>query len=137
VIHLARKVVKAKIYPAVDLRTSRSRLIETGAVAEEHRTVAAQVRRVLAAALSNAGDPPEAAGDRLMIERARRLQNYFTQPFLVAEPYTHRPGTYVGLDEALRTCRDILAGRHDDIPVKAFYFAGSIEEIRDRDAAAQ
>lgn len=136
-IHLAREVAKAKIYPAVDLGTSRSRLIETGEVGEEHRMIAEQVRRVLAAALWNAGDPPEAAGDRLMVERARKLQNYFTQPFFVAEPYTHRPGSYVGLDEALRTCREILEGRHDDIPVKAFYFAGDIEEIRNRAAAAQ
>jgi hypothetical protein len=78
VIHLAREVAKAKIYPAVDLRTSHSRLIESAAVAEEHRVVAEQVRRMLAAALWNAGDPPEATGDRLMVERARKLQNYFT-----------------------------------------------------------
>jgi F-type H+-transporting ATPase subunit beta len=49
-----------------------------------------------------------------------------------AEPYTRCPGTHVALEEALRTCRDILEGRHDDIPVKALYFAGSIEEIRNR-----
>ena len=118
-IHLAREVAKAKIYPAVDLRTSHSRLIATGAVGEEHRVVAEQVRRVLAAALWNASDPPEAATDRRMVERARKLQNYFTQPFFVAEPYTHRPGTHVSRDEALRTCRDILEGRHDEFPVKA------------------
>jgi F-type H+-transporting ATPase subunit beta len=98
--------------------------------------VAAQVRRVLAAALWNAGDRPD-AGDRLMAERARKLQNYFTQPFFVAEPYTRRPGTHVARDEALRTCRDILEGRLDDIPVEAFYFAGEIEEIRKRAAAAR
>jgi RNA polymerase sigma factor (sigma-70 family) len=137
VIHLSHEVAKAKIYPAVDLRNSRSRLLETAAVGEEHRAMAAQVRRVLAAALWNAGDRPDATGDRLMFERARKLQNYFTQPFFVAEPYTRRPGTYVGLDEALRTCRDILEGRLDDIPVEAFYFAGGIEEIRKRAAAAQ
>ena len=99
--------------------------------------VAEQVRRVLAAALWNAGDPPEATGDRLMVERAPKLQNYFTQPFFVAEPYTGRPGTHVGLDEALRACRDILEGRLDDIPVEAFYFAGGIEEIRKRAAPAE
>jgi hypothetical protein len=108
-----------------------------GAVAEEHRTVAEQVRRMLAAAFWKAGDPPEAAGDRLMAERARKLQNYFTQPFFVAEPCTHRPGTHVCLDEAVRTCCDIFEGRHDDAPVEAFYFAGGIEEIRNRAAEAQ
>jgi F-type H+-transporting ATPase subunit beta len=122
VIHLAREIAKAKIYPAVDLRTSHSRLIETGAVAEEHRVVAEQVRRMLAAASWNAGNPPDAAGDRRMVERPHKLQNYFTQPFFVAEPYTHRSGTHVSLDEALRTCRDLLEGRHDDIPVKSILF---------------
>ena len=136
VIHLARGVARAKIYPAVDLRTSHSRLLETAAVGEEHRMLAVQVRRMLAAALWNDGDWP-GVGDRLMTERARKLQNYFTQPFFVAEPYTRRPGTHVGREEALRTCRDILQGRLDDIPVAAFYFAGGIEEIRKRAAPGQ
>ena len=98
--------------------------------------MAEQVRRVLAAALWNAGDISD-AGDRLMLERAHKLQNYFTQPFFVAEPYTRRPGTHVGIDEALRTCRDILEGRLDDIPAAAFYFAGGIGEIRKRAASGQ
>ena len=98
--------------------------------------LAAQVRRVLAAALGSAGEQGD-AGDRLMVERARKLQNYFTQPFFVAEPYTRLPGAHVGRDEALRTCRDILEGWHDDIPMAAFYFAGGIEEIRKRAAAGQ
>ncbi len=68
----------------------------------------------------------------MMVERARKLQNYFTQPFFVAEPYTRRPGTHVGVTEALCTCRDILEGRYDEVPENAFYFAGGIEEIRKR-----
>jgi RNA polymerase sigma factor (sigma-70 family) len=136
VIHLARDLAKAKIYPAVDLRNSRSRPLDTAAVGEAHRTVAAQVRRVLATALWNAGERTD-AGDRLMVKRARKLQNYFAQPFFVAEPYTRRPGSYVALDEALQTCRDILEGRLDNIPVGAFYFAGGIEEIRKKAAAAR
>jgi F-type H+/Na+-transporting ATPase subunit beta len=137
VLHLAREMAKAKIYPCVDLRNSRSRLVETAAIGEEHRVVAAQVRRVLAAALWSAGDRPDTGGDWLMLKRARKLQNYFTQPFFVAEPYTRRPGTHIGAAEALSTCRDILEGRHDDIPVAAFYFAGGIEEIRKRAAAVR
>jgi F-type H+-transporting ATPase subunit beta len=77
---------------------------------------------------------PEASGDRLMVERARKLQNCFAQPFFVAEP-SHRPGVHVGMEEALRTCRDILEGRHGDLLAAAFYFAGSIDEIRNRAAA--
>lgn len=131
VIHLSREVAKAKIYPAVDLRNSRSRLLETKAVGDEHAALAAGVRQALAA-LWNTGDRSDAAGDPLMLGRARKLANYFAQPFFVAEPYTRRPGSYVGLQEALDTCRDILAGRHDDLPTGAFYFAGGIEEIRAR-----
>ncbi len=133
VIHLSRQVAEAKIYPAVDLRTSRSLLLETGAVSEVHRVVASEVRRVLGAALWDAGNSLEPGADRLLLERARKLQNYFAQPFFVAEPFSHRPGTRVGLEEAVCTCRDILAGRYDDIAEKSFYFAGGIEEICSRD----
>lgn len=129
VIHLSREVAKANIYPAIDLRTSRSRLLETAVLDEPHRAVAARVRSVLGTA---AGDRTEGVGSPMMVERARKLQNYFTQPFFVAEPYTRRPGTHVGVTEALCTCRDILEGRYDEVPENAFYFAGGIEEIRKR-----
>jgi hypothetical protein len=66
----------------------------------------------------------------LMLERALKLQNYFTQPFFVAERWTERPGTTVSLAEALQTCSDILDGRYDDLPVEAFYFSGDMAEIR-------
>jgi len=132
VIHLSSQVAKAQIYPAIDLRTSRSWLLETGAVDEAHGAVSAQVRRLLGAALWNTGDLPEGVSRPLIAARARKLQNYFTQLFFVAEPYTHRPGTHVDATEALRTCRDILEGRHDDIADDAFCFAGGIEEIRKR-----
>jgi F0F1-type ATP synthase beta subunit len=135
VIHLTRQVAGAGIYPAVDLRSSRSRLLETEAVSEAHKAVAAQVRRTLGATLWNTSDrteATEATEDRLALERARKLQNYFAQPFFVAESFSNRPGAHVGLDEALQTCREILEGRYDDIPEKAFYFTGGIEEIRSR-----
>jgi RNA polymerase sigma factor (sigma-70 family) len=134
VIHLSHEVAKMKIYPAIDLRTSRSRLLENAALDEAHRAVAAQARRVLGAALWNMGDLPPGLSGPLLAERARKLQNYFTQPFFVAEPYTQRPGTHVGVAESLRTCRDILEGRYDDIPESSFYFAGGVEEIRKRHA---
>jgi F0F1-type ATP synthase beta subunit len=66
-----------------------------------------------------------------MLECARKLANYFAQPFFVAEHYTHRPGTHVGLQEALATCRDILDA-HQRPARGAFYFAGGIDEIRKR-----
>jgi F-type H+-transporting ATPase subunit beta len=68
--------------------------------------------------------------DTLTLERARKLQYFFTQPFIVAEPYTKRPGATVGLAEALRTCRWILDGQYDDLPTDAFYFSGDMADIR-------
>jgi hypothetical protein len=69
-----------------------------------------------------------------MAKRARKLQNYFTQPFFIAEPYYAPSGTHVGLDEALRTCRDILKGRLDDIPMEAFYLPAASRRSGCREA---
>jgi RNA polymerase sigma factor (sigma-70 family) len=128
VIHLSRERIAAKVYPAVDVLTSRSRLLETKAVGEEHVATAERVRHALAALWANRGRSQSGA-EGLMLERALKLQNYFTQPFYIAEPYTKRPGATVSLTEALQTCRDILNGRYDAVPVDAFYFKGSIAEI--------
>jgi RNA polymerase sigma factor (sigma-70 family) len=133
VIHLSRERILAKIYPAVDVLTSRSRLLETKAVSDYHAAIAERARRALAA-LWAADGQPESGADPLMLERARKLQNYFGQPFFVAEPYTKRPGTTVSLAEALCTCHEILDGQHDGLPTDAFYFAGGIAEIRARTA---
>jgi hypothetical protein len=131
--HQAYRVLRRRHLEAAPLEeASRSRLLENAAVDEAHRALAAQVRRVLGAALWNMGDLPAGVSGPLLAERARKLQNYFTQPFFVAERYTKRPGTHVGVAEALRTCRDILEGRYDDIPESSFYFAGGIEDIRMR-----
>jgi RNA polymerase sigma factor (sigma-70 family) len=128
VIHLSRERIQAKVYPAVDALTSCSRLLETKAVGEEHVATAERVRHALAALWADRGRSQSDTND-LMLERALKLQNYFTQPFYIAEPYTKRPGATVSVTEALRTCRDILDGRYDAVPVEAFYFKGGIAEI--------
>jgi RNA polymerase sigma factor (sigma-70 family) len=134
VIHLSRKRIGEKIYPGVDVMTSRSRVLETRAVSDAHRTIAARVRDAIAL-LRAAGAPP-GGGDVALadfaLERARKLQNFFGQPFTVAEEYTKRPGTTVTLSEALAVCGGILDGEYDDWPTEAFYFAGGIDEIRAR-----
>jgi RNA polymerase sigma factor (sigma-70 family) len=129
VIHLSRERIAANVYPAVDVLTSRSRLLETKAVGEEHVATAERVRHALAALWANRGRSQSGA-EGLMLERALKLQNYFTQPFYIAEPYTKRPGATVSLTEALQTCRDILDGRYDAVPVDAFYFSGGMAEIQ-------
>ena len=127
VIRFSRKLARAKVYPAVDVVTSRSRLFETNILGDAHGAIAERARQALAAlwADDRAGD-----ADPLMLERALKLQNYFTQPYFVAERWTKRPGTTVGLAESLQTCRDILDGRYDDLPTDAFYFSGDMAEIQ-------
>jgi F-type H+-transporting ATPase subunit beta len=66
----------------------------------------------------------------VLVERARKLQAFFSQPFFVAEDFTKRPGLYVSRAEALRGCREILDGLHDDLPADTFYFTGSIDDVR-------
>lgn len=130
VIHLSRGMVARKIYPCVDVATSRSRLIDAGAVDSTHMEIAARAREALGILWS------DACSDPTTLERMRKLANFFTQPFFCAEHWTKRPGTYVSRAEALKTCTDILDGVYDDLPTGAFYFAGGIDEIRARAAGA-
>ena len=128
VIHLSRERIRANIYPAVDVLTSRSRLIENKTVSKEHLMITERVRQTIAALWM--APHPKSSADNLMLERALKLQNYFTQPFFIAEPYTKRPGASVTAAQALRTCADILDGNYDDLPTEAFFFSGDVTEIR-------
>ena len=128
VIRLSLERARAKVYPTVDVLTSRSRLLETKAARREHVSIANRVRKALAALWSE--KTPKLPAARLARERALKLQNYFTQPFYCAEPWTKLRGVTVTRAEALRTCREILDGRHDDVPVERFYFHGGIGDIR-------
>jgi len=131
VIHLSRERIKSKIYPCVDVLTSRSRLLETKGVSAQHAIIAQRVRAAVAAMWASSGFANADAAD-VTLARARKLQNFFGQPFFVAEPFTKRPGSHVSLADALEGCRAILDGEHDDLPVGAFNFEGNIAEIRAR-----
>jgi RNA polymerase sigma factor (sigma-70 family) len=124
VIRLSQALGQLGIYPAVDPLTSRSRLLEAAAVGREHVEIAERARQALALLTPGA---PEA--DAVAIARARKLQRFFAQPFYCAEPYTRRPGVTVSVSDALRGCREILDGVHDDVPEQAFYFTGSIAQV--------
>jgi F-type H+-transporting ATPase subunit beta len=128
-IHVSRQMIVLKTYPGVDVTTSRSRLLDDGLIAQEDIATARSVRSAIGAWRAAEGHPTSTS-DPIALERARKLQAFFSQPFFVAEPYTNRPGSHVSRADALRGCREILAGRHDDLPAAAFYFTGSIEEIR-------
>jgi RNA polymerase sigma factor (sigma-70 family) len=129
VIHLSRERGRAKVYPTVDVLTSRSRLLQAKSDSDEHMAIAERVQRALALLWTADGHSRSDAND-VTLKRALKLQNYFTQPFFVAEPYTKRPGATVTKPEALRTCREILDGLYDDLPSEAFFFSGGIAEIK-------
>jgi F0F1-type ATP synthase beta subunit len=96
----------------------------------------ARAARDAIASARMAEDHPELARDLVLIHRAEKLQAFFSQPFNVAEPFTKRSGAHVSRADALQGCREILDGRHDDLPIEAFYFTGSIEEVRRAAGAA-
>jgi F-type H+-transporting ATPase subunit beta len=135
-IVLARDMILRKNYPGVDVRTTRSRLIDENRLPADVVAIARQARDAIALWRGVSDNPGAGAPDPVLLERAKKLQAFFSQPFFVAEPYTKRPGSYVSRADALRGCREILDGKHDDLPADAFYFTGSIEEIRRAGGAA-
>jgi F0F1-type ATP synthase beta subunit len=109
------------VYPTIDPILSRSRALQPDIVGPHHVETAARVRAMLAR-LAAAGDA--SASGEVGLRRARKLRQFFGQPFLVAEPYTRRPGVTVSRTDALRVCREILDGAWDGAPEDAFYFTG-------------
>ena len=124
-IFFSRELAKQNIWPAIDRLASRSRLLESDAVSEEHRQVARQVRELLQRYATSQATSTE---DPRMVKRAQRVQLFLTQPFFVAEAFTDIPGEFVPLAETLKGCKALLEGRYDDVPEQAFYFVGTIEQ---------
>jgi RNA polymerase sigma factor (sigma-70 family) len=136
IVRLSRELAQLGIYPTVDAILSSSRPLAAGLIDPEHALIAGRVRDLLVAAAADGGPrvPPAGAPD-LVKRRARKVWLFFAQPFFVAEPYTRRPGVFVSRAEALRGCREILDGLHDDLPDEAVYFAGGLDDIRARTAS--
>jgi RNA polymerase sigma factor (sigma-70 family) len=130
IVRLSRDLAQLGIYPTVDAILSSFRPVHAGLVDVEHAAIAGRVRDLLVTAAADGGPrvPPSGAND-LVKRRARKLWLFFAQPFFVAEPYTRRPGVFVSRADALRGCREILDGVHDDLPDEAFYFTGGMAEV--------
>jgi F-type H+/Na+-transporting ATPase subunit beta len=130
---LTRALVEQGIYPAVDPLDSTSRALQPGIVSEEHYSVATQVQRVLQRykelqdIIAILGIEELSDEDRLTVARARRIQRFLSQPNFVAEQFTGTPGEYVKLEDTITGFREILEGKHDDLPEQAFYMVGGIE----------
>jgi F-type H+-transporting ATPase subunit beta len=95
-------------------------LAESSGVSAEHVKVAQQLRQLLGS--------PDTYMQEPAVLRAKRLQNFLTQPFFVAEAYTDMPGEYVGVEDTIKGCKELLEGRYDHVPLEAFWFVGTIEQ---------
>jgi F-type H+-transporting ATPase subunit beta len=134
VIALERSIAEIGIYPAVDPLTSTSRILDPAIVGEEHYQVARGVQRTLQRykelqdIIAILGMEELSEEDKLTVNRARRIQRFCSQPFHVAEVFTGTPGKYVPVKETVRGFKEILEGKHDDLPEAAFHLVGTIDE---------
>jgi F-type H+-transporting ATPase subunit beta len=130
---LDRALTEIGIYPAVDPLDSTSRILDPQVVGDEHYDVARGVQTTLQAykdlqdIIAILGMDELSEEDRLTVARARKVQRFLSQPFHVAEQFTGTPGVYVRLEDTIRGFREILDGKHDDLPEQAFYMVGDIE----------
>jgi F-type H+-transporting ATPase subunit beta len=133
-IALERSIVEKGIYPAVDPLVSTSRILDPFIVGEEHYAVAREAQRVLQRykdlqdIIAILGVDELSEDDKLLVTRARKIERFFSQPFFVAERFTGIPGAYVPLRETVRGFREILDGKHDELPEQAFHMVGTIED---------
>jgi F-type H+-transporting ATPase subunit beta len=131
---LSRQIAELGIYPAVDPLDSTSRILDPGVVGEEHYAVARQVQQVLQRykdlqdIIAILGMDELSEEDKQVVARARKVQKFLSQPFHVAEQFTGFKGVYVPLPETIRAFKEIVEGKHDDMPEQAFYMVGTIDE---------
>jgi F-type H+-transporting ATPase subunit beta len=131
---LSRKLTEIGIYPAVDPLDSTSRILDPLVVGDEHYQVARQVQETLQRykdlqdIIAILGMDELSEDDKLTVARARKIQRFLSQPFSVAQQFTGNPGKYVKLPDTIRGFKEIVEGKHDDLPEQAFYMVGGIEE---------
>ena len=131
---LARSIASKGIYPAVDPLESTSRILSPEIVGEEHYRVAREVQRILQRynelmdIIAIMGMDELSDDDKLLVQRARKIQNFLSQPFHVAENFNGFKGIYVPVSETIRSFAEIIDGKHDDLPESAFLFVGSIDD---------
>ncbi len=132
---LSRSISEMGIYPAVDPLTSTSRILDARILGDDHYNVAQAVKGVLQRykdlqdIIAILGIDELSEDDKLTVARARKIQRFLSQPFHVAEQFTGIPGKYVKLEDSVRSFREIVDGKHDEIPEQAFYMQGTIEDV--------
>ncbi|WP_343353316.1 F0F1 ATP synthase subunit beta [Helicobacter mastomyrinus] len=135
---LNRKISEKGIYPAVDPLDSTSRILDPQVVGEEHYKIATGIQQVLQKykdlqdIIAILGMDELSEEDKQIVDRARKIEKFLSQPFFVAEIFTGSPGKYVTLEETLEGFKGILEGKYDDIPENAFYMVGNIQEVLEK-----
>ena len=131
---LDRDIAALGIYPAVDPLESSSRILDPLVVGEEHYEVARGVQQILQRykelqdIIAILGMDELSEEDKIIVNRARRVRNFLSQPFHVAEVFSGIPGKYTSREDTVRSFKELLAGKYDDLPEQAFMFVGTIEE---------
>ena len=131
---LSRQIAELGIYPAVDPLDSTSRILDPRIIGDEHYAVARSVQKVLQKykelqdIIAILGMDELSDEDKLIVARARKIQRFLSQPFFVAEQFTGMSGKYVPLKESIKSFKEIVEGKHDNLPEQAFYMVGTIEE---------
>jgi F-type H+-transporting ATPase subunit beta len=132
---LSRSISEKGIYPAVDPLDSSSRILQPGSVSEEHYSVATRVQQVLQRykdlqdIIAILGMDELSDEDKVIVQRARKIERFLSQPFHVAEQFTGTSGKYVRLEDTIRSFQEVLDGKHDDLPEQAFYLVGGIDDV--------
>ncbi len=140
---LSRQISELGIYPAVDPLDSSSRILEPETVGQEHYEVARNVQEILQRyrelqdIIAILGMDELSDEDKTVVSRARKIQRFLSQPFHVAEQFTGFPGKYVPVKETVRGFKEILEGKHDDLPESAFLYVGTIEEAVEKAKASE
>jgi F-type H+-transporting ATPase subunit beta len=135
---LSRQIVEKGIYPAVDPLDSTSKILDPRIVGEEHYKVARDVQQILQKyqdlqdIIAILGMDELSEEDKIVVNRARRIERFLSQPFFVAEQFTGQKGTYVELEDTIKGFKEIINGKHDDLPEEAFYMVGTINEAVDK-----
>jgi F-type H+-transporting ATPase subunit beta len=133
--NLSRSISELGIYPAVDPLASTSRILDPRVIGQEHYDVAQRVKQTLQRykdlqdIIAILGVDELSDEDKLSVSRARKIQNFLSQPFNVAEAFTGRKGKYVKVADTVRSFKEVVEGKHDEIPEQAFYMQGAIEDV--------
>jgi F-type H+-transporting ATPase subunit beta len=132
---LSRQIAELGIYPAVDPLDSTSRILDPRVVGDEHYNIARQTQQFLQRykdlqdIIAILGMDELSDEDKTIVQRARRIQRFLSQPFAVAEQFTGKPGRYVKLEDTIRSFKGLIAGEYDHIPEQAFLYCGDIDEV--------